>query len=110
MAKKTLDDCPPETLADEIVVVRVDYNLPLDRDGEVVDDTRLVCTLPTIQYLVEAGAKAVPAVSSGVARGPAGSGPSPSARLPESSRNSSGFRLGFAPRRPAPSHARRFKG
>jgi phosphoglycerate kinase len=59
MAKKTLEDCPPETLADQVVVVRVDYNLPLDRDGEVVDDTRLVRTLPTIQYLVEAGAKAV---------------------------------------------------
>ena len=59
MTKKTLEDCPPETLANEVVVVRVDYNLPLDRDGEVVDDTRLVRTLPTIQYLVEAGAKAV---------------------------------------------------
>ncbi len=59
MAKKTLADCPPETLANEVVVVRVDYNLPLDKDGEVVDDTRLVRTLPTIQYLVEAGAKAV---------------------------------------------------
>ena len=59
MAKKTLEDCPPETLADEIVVVRVDYNLPLDQNGEVVDHTRLLRTLPTIQYLVEAGAKAV---------------------------------------------------
>jgi len=59
MAKKTLEDCPPETLADQVVVVRVDYNLPLNIDGEVVDDTRLVRTLPTIQYLVEAGAKAV---------------------------------------------------
>ena len=59
MAKKTLRDCPPETLANEVVVVRVDYNLPFGEDGEVVDDTRLVRTLPTIQYLVEAGAKAV---------------------------------------------------
>ncbi len=59
MAKKTLEECPPETLANEVVVVRVDYNLPLDQDGEVVDDTRLVRTLPTIQYLIEAGAKAV---------------------------------------------------
>ena len=59
MAKKTLEDCPPETLANEVVVVRVDYNLPLDQNGEVVDDTRLVRTLPTIQYLVEEGAKAV---------------------------------------------------
>ena len=59
MSKKTLEDCPPETLADQVVVVRVDYNLPLNRDGEIVDDTRLVRTLPTIQYLVEAGAKVV---------------------------------------------------
>ena len=59
MAKKTLADRPPETLATEIVVVRVDYNLPLDQKGEVVDDTRLVRTLPTIQYLIDAGAKAV---------------------------------------------------
>ena len=55
MAKKTLEDCLQETLANEVVVVRVDFNLPLDRGGEVVDDTRLVRTLPTIQYLVEAG-------------------------------------------------------
>ena len=59
MAKKTLEDCPPETLANQVVVVRVDYNLPLDQNGEVVDDTRLVRTLPTMQYLIEAGAKAV---------------------------------------------------
>lgn len=59
MPKKTLGDSPAETLANEVVVVRVDYNLPLDKDGKVVDDTRLVRTLPTIQYLVEAGAKAV---------------------------------------------------
>ena len=59
MAKKTLKDCSRETLTDEVVVVRVDYNLPLDQDGEVVENTRLVRTLPTIQYLLEAGAKAV---------------------------------------------------
>ena len=59
MAKKTLEDCPAETLANELVVVRVDYNLPLDQDGRVVDDTRLVRTLPTIKRLVDAGAKAV---------------------------------------------------
>ena len=59
MTKKTLKDCPRETLTDQVVVVRVDYNLPLDPNGEVVENTRLVRTLPTIQYLVEAGAKAV---------------------------------------------------
>ena len=59
MAKKTLEDCLAETLANEVVVVRVDYNLPFDQDGKVVDDTRLVRTLPTIEHLVDAGAKAV---------------------------------------------------
>lgn len=59
MEKKMLEDCPREALANEVVVVRVDYNLPIDRNGEVVDDTRLVRTLPTIQYLIERGAKAV---------------------------------------------------
>ncbi len=59
MAKKTLGEYPPETLTNEIVVVRVDYNVPLDPDGEVVDHTRLVRTLPTVQYLVEAGARTV---------------------------------------------------
>jgi len=59
MAKKTLGDCPPETLAAEVVVVRVDFNLPFDTDGEVVDDTRLVRTMPTIRHLVDAGAKTV---------------------------------------------------
>ena len=59
MAKKTLEDCPWETLVDQVVVVRVDYNLPLDEDGAVTDDTRLDRTLPTIRYLVEAGAKVV---------------------------------------------------
>ena len=59
MAKQTLKDCPRETLTGQVVVVRVDYNLPLDPKGEVVENTRLLRTLPTIQYLVEAGAKAV---------------------------------------------------
>ena len=59
MAKKTLGEYPPETLTDQIVVVRVDYNVPLDPDGAVVDHTRLVRTLPTVQYLVEVGARTV---------------------------------------------------
>ena len=91
---KTLGDCPQETLANKVVVVRVDYNLPLDRDGEVVENTRLVRTLPTIQYLVEAGAKAVLLSHLGRPRGTTRPGSLPASdgrKARESSRVSGGF-------------------
>ncbi len=40
------------------VLVRVDYNVPLKKK-KVVDDTRLVASVPTIDYLVEKGAKVI---------------------------------------------------
>ena len=41
------------------VLGRVDSNVPLDEDGQVGDDRRLVATLPTLRYLFEKGASIV---------------------------------------------------
>lgn len=40
------------------VIVRVDYNVPI-KDGQVVDDTRIVGSLDTINYLIDNGSKVI---------------------------------------------------
>ena len=40
-------------------LVRVDYNVPMNAELKIVDDTRIVATLPTINYLVDHGAKVI---------------------------------------------------
>ena len=53
------------------VLVRVDYNVPLDNEGRVADATRIEATLPTINYLREHGAKTVLMAHFGRPRGKA---------------------------------------
>ena len=54
--KKTIRDID---LFGKRVLVRVDYNVPINSDLKIVDDTRISSTIPTINYLVEHGAKVI---------------------------------------------------
>ena len=55
MAKKTVKDVD---LKGKKVLMRVDFNVPI-KDGVIKDDNRMVQALPTIQYVLEQGAKLI---------------------------------------------------
>ena len=56
MNKKTFKDIE---VAGKRVFVRVDYNVPMDENGNITDDTRITATLPTLSYLIKQNAKVI---------------------------------------------------
>ncbi|OFQ45970.1 phosphoglycerate kinase [Corynebacterium sp. HMSC076D02] len=59
MAFKTLDDLIAEGVESRHVLVRSDFNVPLDEEGNITDSGRITASLPTIKALVEGGAKVI---------------------------------------------------
>lgn len=56
MKRKTIRDID---LKNKKVLVRVDFNVPRDEEGNITDDTRIKGALPTIKYLVDKQAKVI---------------------------------------------------
>jgi phosphoglycerate kinase len=59
VAKKSIASLSAADLSGKRVLVRADFNVPLDDQGKITDDTRIRAALPTIQHLTSHGAKVI---------------------------------------------------
>ncbi|KAK6934762.1 Phosphoglycerate kinase [Dillenia turbinata] len=57
--KRSVGDLKEADLKGKKVFVRVDLNVPLDENLKITDDTRVRAAVPTIEYLIQNGAKVI---------------------------------------------------
>jgi len=69
MSKLSLSSLDKTHLEGKKVLVRVDFNVPLNDSGQITDDTRIKAAIPTIEYLINNSAKVILAAHFGRPKG-----------------------------------------